>query len=74
MRLPAENIQALAAIAFFAAALLVARAAVNVHSGRWPGGEGAVLLLRVLLGFLAAGAVGLAFGSFAGVDMISMHL
>ncbi|MDR3333165.1 MAG: flagellar biosynthesis protein FliR [Synergistaceae bacterium] len=74
MNIPAENMQALVAIAFFIAAVCVARTVGNIYSGKWPGGLGMLVYLRALLGFLLAGAVVMAFYAFAGMDIISRHL
>lgn len=71
MGIPAVNLQALLAIAFFIGALVVARIVANIYSGKWPGGIGAVAYLRMLVGFLLTGAVVLGLYSFAGVDIIS---
>ena len=71
MRIPAVNLQALLAIAFFIGALVVARMVANIYSGKWPGGIGMVAYLRMLVGFLLTGAVVLGLYSFAGIDVIS---
>ena len=68
--IPAVNLQALGAMVLFAASLIVARMVVNIQSGKWPGGPIFVLYLRVLLGFLFAGAIGLGFYCFAGIDIL----
>jgi VIT1/CCC1 family predicted Fe2+/Mn2+ transporter len=67
---PAPNIQALIALALFLISLLIARAVVNINSGRWPGGAPWVLYLRMLLGFLLAAAITFAFYAFAGIDIL----
>ncbi len=72
--IPMVNVQALIAIVFFAAALLVARSVMNIYRGKWPGGTGVLFYLRMLLGFLLAGAIVLSFYSFAGIDIVSKHL
>ncbi|MDR1482389.1 MAG: flagellar biosynthesis protein FliR [Synergistaceae bacterium] len=74
MNIPVVNLQALVAVVFFVAAVFVARAVVNIYRGKWPGSPLILLYLRVLLGFLLAGAVVLAYYSFAGIDIISRHL
>ena len=74
MNIPIVNLQALIALAFFAAALFVARTVANIYRGKWPGASWMVLYLRALLGFLLAGAVLLGYYSFAGVDVISRYL
>ncbi|MDR1944427.1 MAG: flagellar biosynthesis protein FliR [Synergistaceae bacterium] len=74
MGIPAINIQALAALVFFAAALLVARSVMNIYRGKWPAPDWMLFYLRVLLGFLLAGAIALSYYSFAGVDVISGRL
>lgn len=71
MRIPAVNLQALLAIAFFIGALVVARMVANIYSGKWPGGIGMVAYLRMLVGFLLTGAVVLGLYSFAGIDVLS---
>lgn len=71
MEIPAVNLQALLAIAFFIGALLVARMVVGIHAGKWPGGAGIVAYLRMLVGFLLVGALYFGLYSFAGVDVIS---
>ena len=68
--IPPVNLQALVALALFGATLLVARMVVNIQSGKWPGGPIFVLYLRVLLGFLFAGSIGLGFYCFAGIDVL----
>jgi VIT1/CCC1 family predicted Fe2+/Mn2+ transporter len=67
---PTPNIQALIALALFLISLLIARAVVNINSGRWPGGGPWVLYLRMLLGFLLAAAITFAFYAFAGIDIL----
>jgi hypothetical protein len=74
MRIAAVNLQALIAIVFFAAAVAVSRMVVNIHSQKWRGGPGMLLYLRVLLGFLLAGAILLGYYSFAGIDVITGRL
>ncbi len=69
--LPPVNLQALIAIVMFIFALAVARIVVNIQSGRWPGGSTAVLLFRVLLGFLLTGAIYLGWYAFAGIDVLN---
>ncbi|MDR3254081.1 MAG: flagellar biosynthesis protein FliR [Synergistaceae bacterium] len=71
MNIPIINIQALVALLFFLAALFVGRAVVKIYAGVLPGFSGMVFYLRVLLGFLLAGAIFLAYYSFIGVDVIS---
>lgn len=71
--MPVVNIQALIALGMFLLSLLIARTVVRIRSGSLPGGEMWVLYLRMLLGFLLAGAVILGFYSFAGIDVISKH-
>lgn len=73
MGIPAINVQALISIALFGASLFVARAVMNIYRGKWPGGQGMVLYLRTLLGFLLAGAIALSFYSFAGIDVITRN-
>jgi len=68
--IPPVNLQALVALALFGATLLIARMTVNIQSGKWPGGPIFVLYLRVLLGFLFAGSIGLGFYCFAGIDVL----
>ena len=67
---PPVNLQALVALILFGATLLVARMVVNIQTGRWLGGPMFILYLRVLLGFLFAGSIGLGFYSFAGVNIL----
>jgi hypothetical protein len=64
------NLQALLGLLFFIAALLVARAVMNIYRGRWPGGPGMLFYLRMLLGFLLAGAITLTFYSFLGKEIL----
>ena len=71
MNVSAVNIQAIAAIVFFIAAAMVSRAIVNIYSGRWKAHPAMLFYLRVLLGFLLAGAVVLGYYSFAGIDVVS---
>ena len=72
--MPPVNVQALIALGMFLAALFIARIVVRIHKGTLPGGPMWVLYLRMLLGFLLAGAITLSFYSFAGIDIISKHL
>ena len=72
--MPIVNVQALIALGMFLAALFVARVVVRINSGTLPGGKIWVIYLRMLLGFLLAGAAVLGLYSFAGVDIISKHL
>ena len=71
MTLSAVNLQAIAAMVFFVSAIAVSRAIVNIYSGRWKAHSAMLFYLRVLLGFLLAGAVVLGYYSFAGIDVIS---
>ena len=72
--MPIVNVQALIALGMFLASLFIARIVVRIRNGSLPGGAIWVLYLRMLLGFLLAGAVILAFYSVAGIDVISKHL
>jgi hypothetical protein len=72
--MPIVNVQALIALAMFLASLFIARIVVRIKNGTLPGGAIWVLYLRMLLGFLLAGAVTLGLYSFAGIDIISKHL
>jgi hypothetical protein len=72
--IPVVNLQALIALGFFFAALFVARTVANIYRGKWPGASWVVFYLRMLLGFLLAGAVLLGYCSFAGMDIISRYL
>ncbi len=72
--IPMVNIQALLALFLFLLCLFIARIVVRIGDGSLPGGRGWVLYLRVLLGFLLAASVTLAFYSFAGVDVLSKRL
>ncbi|MDR1515791.1 MAG: flagellar biosynthesis protein FliR [Synergistaceae bacterium] len=74
MEIPVVNLQALIALGFFIAALFVARTVANIYRGQWPGASWMVFYLRMLLGFLLAGAVLLGYCSFAGQDVISRYL
>jgi hypothetical protein len=74
MNVPIVNVQALVALAFFVAAVLVARTVANIYRGKWPGAPWILFYLRALLGFLLAGAAILGYYSFAGVDVISRYL
>lgn len=71
MGIPAVNLQALIALGFFIAALGVARMTVNIYSGKWPGGNGVLTYLRILIGFLITGAIVMGIYSFVGIDIIS---
>ncbi|MDR1579280.1 MAG: flagellar biosynthesis protein FliR [Synergistaceae bacterium] len=74
MSVSAVNLQMLAAGGFFLAAVGVSRLVVNIGSGKWKAHPGFVIYLRVLLGFLLAGAIALSYYAFAGVDVISGRL
>ena len=65
------NLQALIAVCFFAAAMGVSRAVVNIYSNKWNPAGGMASYLRALLGFLLAGAIVLGYYAFAGIDVIS---
>lgn len=71
MHIPIVNVQALLALALFLISLILARTIANIQKGKWPGGELWILYLRILLGFLFAASITLAFYSFAGIDMLS---
>ena len=71
MNIPTINMQAIAAIVFFVAAVAVSRAIVNVYSGRWSSHPAMLFYMRVLFGFLLAGAIMLGYYSFAGIDVVS---
>ena len=71
MSIPAVNLQVLVAGVFFLAAIGVSRLVVNINSGKWRTHPVFVIYLRVLLGFLLAGAIALSYYAFAGVDVIS---
>jgi len=64
------NMQALLALGLFVLALVLSRMVVNISSGKWPGGPGWILYLRVLLGFVFAAAITFAFYAFAGVSIL----
>ena len=72
--MPPVNVQALIALGMFLASLFIARIVVRIQRGALPGGPMWILYLRMLLGFLFAGAIILSFYSFAGIDIISKHL
>ena len=65
------NLQAITAIVFFAGTIAVSRLIVNIYSGRWQCHPAMLFYMRVLLGFLLAGAVVLGYYSFAGIDVLS---
>ena len=67
---PAVNLQALVALAFFGGSLLLARMVVNIQSGKWPGTQTFVTYLRVVLGFTFAASIGLGIYCFAGIDVL----
>jgi hypothetical protein len=71
MQISAVNLQALIAVAFFVAAVVIARMVVNIYSEKWHAPGVVLLYLRVLLGFLLAGAIALGYYAFAGIDIIS---
>jgi uncharacterized integral membrane protein len=71
MKISPVNLQALIALVFFAAAIGVSRIVVNIYSDKWKAPGGMILYLRVLLGFLLAGAIVLGYYAFAGIDVIS---
>jgi hypothetical protein len=71
VNIPKVNLQAIVAIVFFASAVAVSKITVNVYSGRYPSHPAMLFYLRVLLGFLLAGAIVLGYYSFAGIDVIS---
>ncbi len=72
--MPIVNVQALIALVLFLASLFVARIVVRIQNGSLPGSALWLLYLRMLLGFLFAGAIILGLYSFAGIDIISKHL
>ena len=71
MNISAVNLQAITAIVFFASAIAVSRVIVNIYSGRLKAHPAILFYMRVLLGFLLAGAVMLGYYSFAGIDVMS---
>jgi len=71
MQISAVNLQAILGIVFFAAAAFVARMVTNIYSNKWKAPGIMVVYLRVLLGFLLAGAIVLGYYAFAGIDVIS---
>jgi hypothetical protein len=71
MNIPPVNIQAIIALCFFIAAVVVSRTVVNIYSNKWKSPGLMTLYLRVLLGFLLAGAIVLGYYAFAGIDVIS---
>lgn len=74
MNVPAVNLQILVAGVFFLAAIGISRLVVNINSGKWKAHPAVVIYLRVLLGFLLAGAIALSYYAFAGIDVISGRL
>ena len=74
MSVPAVNLQMLAAGVFFLAAVGVSRMVVNINAGKWKAHSAFIVYLRVLLGFLLAGAIALSYYAFAGIDVISGRL
>ena len=64
--MPQSNIYALTALASFFLALFVARIVVRIQKGEYPGGALWVVYLRMLLGFLLAGAIIFGMRSFGG--------
>lgn len=62
--MPQNNVEALLGIASFCAAVLVAKLVIKIQKGDLPGGDLWVLYLRILLGFLLAGAVVSVYRSF----------
>ena len=68
--IPRVNIQAFAAAGLFLLSLFISRIVVNIGAGRFPGGSMFVFYLRMLLGFVFAGAVVLGIYSFMGVCVI----
>ncbi|MDR1965883.1 MAG: flagellar biosynthesis protein FliR [Synergistaceae bacterium] len=71
MKISNVNLQAIIALFSFVAAIGVSRMVVNVYADKWKAPAMMVLYLRVLLGFLLAGAIVLGYYSFAGIDVIS---
>lgn len=67
---PPVNIQAFVALLLFGLTLFLARMVVNIQSGRWPGGNGWVAYLRMVLGFTFAASIGLGIYSFAGINIL----
>jgi hypothetical protein len=68
LNMPVQNSNALTAIGMFLGALFVAKLVIKIRKGDLPGGKIWVFYLRMLLGFLIAGAIILGLYSFAGVD------
>lgn len=69
-RIPAVNLQAFVALLLFALSLFISRLVVNINSGKMPGGSAFVFYLRVLLGFIFAGAIALGIYSFMGICVL----
>jgi len=61
--MPQSNIEALAALGSFLAALLVVNLTIRTQKGELPGGALAVLFLRTFLGFLLTAAIVLGYRS-----------
>jgi hypothetical protein len=71
MKISPVNLQALIALGFFITAIGVSRTVVNIYSNKLKAPGAMTLYLRVLLGFLLAGAIVLGYYAFAGIDVIS---
>lgn len=67
---PLVNIQALVALLLFFLSLFIANIVMKIQTGKWSSTPIFLIYLRLVLGFVFAASVGLAFYSFAGINIL----
>jgi uncharacterized membrane protein len=67
---PLVNIQALVALLLFFLSLFIANIVMKIQTGKWSSTPIFLIYLRLVLGFIFAASVGLAFYSFAGINIL----
>ncbi len=68
--IPVLNFQALLGVICFLAAIFTAKIVNKILAGKLPGGAGSLIYLRMVLGFLLAGAACFFFGALLGKQFI----
>ncbi len=64
------NFQALLGVGCFLGAVVIAKAINMILAGRIAGGQGILIYLRMVLGFLLTGALCFFFGALMGVQFL----
>lgn len=68
--IPLVNIQAFVALLLFFLSLFIANIVMKIQTGKWTSSPMFLIYLRLVLGFVFAASVGLAFYSFAGINIL----